>query len=117
MPKTLGSKPRKRKTVSESKLLAASKPIGWPDSWPPPPLGTRVTGKTLVDNTEYPILTVELTPTQRKHYDEALTGKDKDRIRHAAARTAERKWEKAYNKIHGHFPGRGPYFLGGPGLQ
>ena len=114
MPKTLGSKPRKKKIVSESKLLAASKPIGWPDEWPPPPLGTRVYGKW--DGIRQPTLLVELTPTQRKNYDEALTGKEKDRIRHTAARTAERKWEKAYNKIHGHFPGRGPYFLGGPGL-
>ena len=115
MPKTLGSKPRKKKIVSESKLLAASKPIGWPDEWPPPPLGTRLLGKW--DGSSSPTLLVELTPTQRKHYDEALTGKEKDRIRRAAARTSERKWEKAYDKIHGHYPGRGPYFLGGPGLQ
>ena len=48
---------------------------------------------------------VYLTESEQQKYETAITGKEKDRIRHAAQNKAQKKWEKEYAKEHGQYPG------------
>jgi hypothetical protein len=52
-----------------------------------------------------------LTEKQKHNISIETTGKRKDALRHGYQRIWQRKYEAAYNKGEGHYPGRSPHFV------